>query len=440
MSDEAIPVILAVDDEDGIIKSLRRLLRTLDVKIITTTSSLEALEIVGDKNNEISLIISDQRMPNLTGVEFLEKAKSISPDTVRILLTGYADVDATINAINNGSVKYYINKPWDDDELLSRVKESLELYRISTENKRLNQLLIKQNKQLKSLNLNLKDKVDEQTAEIKSQHDKLAHSFMGTIKSFSTIIDLRFKDVGSHSQRVASMASKICKHIGLDKKDYQDVVIASYLHDIGKMGLPDRLLAKRQSDFTKGDWEQYKNHPVLGQICVYDVEGFGEIGMIIRSHHENFNGSGFPDGLREEYVPLGGRIIRIANAFDKLAFADGYPSSRLLKESAAYLVEKSAVFFDPDLVKKVIEHDLAQSFAIPETSDTIVIKPHELAQDMILAEDIHTRSGMFLLPKGAKLSINMIKRINKINSLDPITGGIAVNRQIKNQGVVNAAI
>ena len=427
-----LPKILTVDDEEKILKSLRRLLKNLEVDVLAASSGPEALALI--EKQEISLIISDQRMPGMNGVELLEKAKKISPYTVRILLTGYADIDATIKAINNGSVKYYLNKPWDDDILLSRIKESLELYRITTENKELGLLLKKQNEQLKHLNLNLKAKVDEQTQEIRKQHDDLQQSFMGTIKSFSTIIDLRFKEVGSHSQRVSSFASKLCRVLNVSQKEYQNITIAAYLHDIGKVGLPDKLLSKTSTDYSNHDWEEYHNHTILGQICVYDIKGFEEIGRIIRSHHENFSGGGFPDRIREEEIPFGSRIIRIADAFDKFAFADGYPNLNTLKEAAGHLVENSHSMFDPNLVKKVIEHDLALSFAIPETSESVILKPHELEDGMIITNDIYTKSGMFLLPKGAKLSYNMIKRINKISVLDPIKDGVSVSRAFNKKG------
>jgi len=435
MANDFKHTIIIVDDEEGILKSLKRLLKNIDANVLTFTDGREVLEYL--KTGQMSLIISDQRMPNITGVELLEKSRQLSPDSVRILLTGYADIAATTDAINSGAVRYYFNKPWDDEFLLSRIKESLDLYQVTIENKRLNIILQNQNEQLKIFNKNLEIRVLEQTREIKRQHEDLSKSFMGTIKSFSTIIDLRYKDIGSHSQRVAQLVSRLGKVIGLGQKEYQDVIIASYLHDIGKIGLSDKILSKNPKEYQKSELESYQNHPILGHSCLYGINGFEDVAIIIRHHHESYNGSGYPDNLREKRIPLGSRMIRMADTFDKLAFEKGYPTSKVLKEAAAHLVEYSGIDFDPDLVKKFIEHDLAQSYIIPESPETIIVRPFELEVGMILSSDIYTNSGMFLLPKGAKLSAGMIKRIMKIDSLDPVKDGVKVNKTTKKKEEVN---
>ncbi len=276
------------------------------------------------------------------------------------------------------------------------------------------------------MNKTLEQRVAEQTKEIRGKNEELNRSFMETIKSFSTILELRYKDVGSHSQRVAALTDKLCKGYNLNQKEYQDIVIAAYLHDIGKVGIADKIIRKPASDYTKTELEEIKKHPILGQSCVYNISGFEDIGMIIRHHHENYNGSGYPDNIREQQIPLGSRIIRIADAFDNLAFDKGYPNHDVLSESAASLVQFAESWYDPDIVKKFIKYDLAKSFLHKDSSSTIVVKTFELEEGMITASDIHTNSGMFLLPKGARLSSGMIMRIMKIDKVDPIPEGVNV--------------
>ncbi|MCD6161937.1 MAG: response regulator [candidate division Zixibacteria bacterium] len=424
--------VLLVDDEEGILKALRRLLKNLDADIITANNGIEALEVL--KNNQISLIISDQRMPKMTGVELLHHSQDISPDSIRILLTGYADIEATIEAINSGAIRYYFNKPWDDEILLSRIKESLDLYKMTVENKRLNKLLFKRNEELKQFNKTLEQRVDEQTKEIKQQHEKLNQSFMETIKSFSTIIGLRFKEMGSHSQRVATLTKNLLEGSNLNQKEYQDVIIAAYLHDIGKISLSDRIMVKNLSKYTDADLEEIRKHPILGQSCVYNIYGFEEIGIIIRHHHENYNGSGYPDKIKGLKIPFGSRVIRIADAFDRLAFDKAYPNLDILNRAAAHLVKYSSSKYDPDLVKKFIELGLARRFPLKDISDAMLVNAQELKVGMVVASDITADSGMFLLPKGVKLSMGMVKRIQKIDKVDPISNGICVYRMIKNKG------
>jgi len=424
MQAESKHTVLVVDDDEGILKALKRLLANLEVDVFTAGSGQEALNLL--KNQPVSLIISDQRMPKMTGVEFLQRSREISPDSIRVLLTGYADIDATVDAINKGAIKYYFNKPWDDEFLLSRLRESLEMYKVTSENKRLTKLTRRQNQQLKELNASLEQKVEEQTTEIKTQHHELVQSFMETIRAFSTIIELRFEEVGSHSQRVATLVKRLLENLNLGRKEYQDTFIAAFLHDIGKVSLPDRIIAKALDHYTNADTETLARHPILGQSCVYNITGFEEIGIIVRHHHENYDGSGYPDGLREHRIPLGSRIIRIADSFDHHAFTKGYPDMKTSNDAAAHLVRHSGAKFDPDLVKRFIDCDIARDFLVGDSSEARVVRPAELQEGMVVAEDISTKHGMFLLPKGAKLSEGMIKRIVKIHEADPILNGVKV--------------
>ncbi len=438
MTNKPKHTILTVDDEEGILKSLKRLLNDLGAEIIAAKSGDEALEILG--KTKASIIISDQRMPGMGGVEFLGKSRKLSPDSIRILLTGYADINATIDAINSGAVKYYFNKPWDDEQLLSRIKESLDLFDLTLENRRLTALALKQNIQLKEFNNNLEQKVEEQTKEISWQHNQLKKSFMETIKSFSTLIGLRHKGIGNHSHRVASLAKALIKDSDLSDEEYQDITVAAFLHDIGKISLTDKILDKSEGDYIRADIESVQQHPILGQSCLFAITGFEDVGLIIRHHHENYQGGGYPDGLSRDEIPFGSRVIQIADTFDNRVFRKGYPTEKELSLASAYLVQYSNTKFDPELVKRFIERDIAKMFIDTGMVGSIVLQPELLELGMVVASDIYTKSGMFLLPKGAKLSDGMIKRITKMNVVDQIRGGVQVYKQTKAEEVKDAAV
>jgi len=420
--------VLVVDDEEGIRRSLQRLLKPLDIELHLAANGTEGLEIM--RHEQIALVISDQRMPGMSGVELLTASREFSPRTIRILLTGYADVEATVAAINSGEIKYYLNKPWDDELLLSRIRESLDLYRTSVENERLNELTRHQNRQLRQLNVTLNERVKEQTVEIRRQHEELKESFMETIKAFSTIIEMRFQDIGSHSQRVANLVKRMLPGMELEDQEFQDIVVAAFLHDIGKISLPDRV-ARKADESSASDQELIERHPILGQSCVYNITGFENIGLIIRHHHEDYDGTGYPDSLRDVSIPLGARIIRLVDAFDHVAFKDGYPDLKTLNQSAAYIVQHSGSKFDPAMVKRFIDLDIARQLYHGDVTDIVGLKPADLVEGMIVAQDIRTRNGMFLLPKGARLSRGMISRVRKIHAVDPIADAIRVYKQPK---------
>jgi response regulator RpfG family c-di-GMP phosphodiesterase len=158
--------ILLVDDEESITKALRRLFRTTGFKIITALSGQEGLSVLEKAEEPVSLIISDQRMPEMSGARFLEKARTIFPDAIRFLLTGYSDMDAIVDAVNKGEIHRYLTKPWNDDDLIVQVKQAIKQYELVLENRRLNQLTIKQNKELSELNEDLEQKVIDRTRKI----------------------------------------------------------------------------------------------------------------------------------------------------------------------------------------------------------------------------------------------------------------------------------
>ena len=416
--------ILLVDAEAGIIASLKRVLSEIDAEILSALSGEEGLKLLSEQ--DVDLIISDQRMPNMTGTEFLAQSRESQPDAVRILLTGYADIDAVVGAINEGAIAYYFNKPWDNDLLLSRVEESLELSDMRSQNRHLLKLTQEQNDELKDMNSSLEERVEEQTCEIRQSHQELIDSFMQTIKAFSTMLELRFDAAGSHSQRVGALIKRLVKSLDLSQAETQDIVVAAYLHDIGKISIPDKVLLKPEGQYSPSDRELLAKHPEVGQSLVYQINGFEEVGVLIRSHHENYDGSGYPDRLVEQQIPLGSRLIRLADSFERYAFANGYPSKETLNEATAQLVLYTGKKFDPELVKKFIGCDGASEFSFKGMSETQMHDPDGLTEGMIIAVDVYTKNGMFLVPKGAKLSKGMINRIRKIASVDPISDMIQV--------------
>lgn len=157
--------ILAVDDEVNILSSLRRLLRRENYELLTANSGEEGLRILKEEG-EINLIISDQRMPGMQGVEFLKKAMELYPDTIRIILSGYTDVSAITAAINEGHIYQFILKPWNDEELKSIIRRALEQWELQMENRGLTEKIRRQNEELKILNQDLEKKVEERTEEL----------------------------------------------------------------------------------------------------------------------------------------------------------------------------------------------------------------------------------------------------------------------------------
>jgi response regulator RpfG family c-di-GMP phosphodiesterase len=194
----ASPTILCVDDETNILAALRRAFRPLGYQVLTAESAKEALQTL-EQNSQVDLVISDMRMPEMDGARFLAEVRNRWPGITRILLTGYADMESTIAAINEGQIYRHISKPWNDDELLLTVRDALDRRALEREKRRLEQLTAQQNIELKKLNAGLEEMVSERTQELVLANEKLKHSFFTSIQLFSNMLELRAGHMAGHS-------------------------------------------------------------------------------------------------------------------------------------------------------------------------------------------------------------------------------------------------
>lgn len=438
--------ILLVDDEPSITRSLHRLFRKDRYQVLTATSGQEGLDILSNLDKPVSLIISDQRMPEMTGAQFLEKARTLEPDAVRFLLTGYSDVKDILDAVNKGEIHRYLIKPWDDEDLILQVRSALKTYELSVENRRLTELTFQQNVELTELNQNLENKVKERTLELseksralKEANDLLERSFVDMIRLLSSLVETLNPDLGSYLSHVSQLAKQIALGLGLDKKKQEEIEIAGLLHDIGLLGLPRTILEKDCESMAAAELKLFKQHPLIGQICMQPVERMDAVGAMVYAHHENYDGSGFPDGLKGEAIPLGARIIRAAadyafqmrkwpkttdgirqravkylgNAVKNITIDDPRKLTREIAKQIFY--RQSRRLYDPEITHKL--------FQILEENDENNQKPVEksvsislwfLKPGMKLAQELRIRDGRLLLARGTVLNAATIAAIQKI--------------------------
>ncbi len=427
--DPETPVqVLFVDDEPNIIRALRRLVVDEEFETLTANSGEEGLERVAESKN-LGLIVSDQRMPGMGGAEFLEKARASVPDTLRIILTGYADLQATMDAINKGGAYRYITKPWDDDELLQVIRDAVARYSLSAENKRLTKLVNQQNEELKDWNANLKKRVLEQTGNIAKKNEELAESntrlqqvFSHTIHAFSSLIELRDKDVKDHSRNVADLAAGIAQDLGLEKAAINTIRTAALLHDIGKIGIADTVLLKDVEILSPREMESYRQHAVRGQAAIDAIEELRDVGDLIRHHHENFDGSGFPDKLTGNAIPLGARIIAMADYMDRIIKRIRQPNP--LAQALDAVGRHMGDLFDPALLphlKKIAPDVYTSPERLTKNHGMIEkeIPPEDLREGMLVIRDVVSGTGLLLLSKGSILDFSAIKSLRRYYTIDP---------------------
>ena len=399
--------ILCVDDEPNIVAALRRLFRGTGYSVATATSGAEALELLAQ--NPVDLVFSDMRMPGMDGAQFLEQVRARWPDTVRVLLTGYSDIKSTIAAINSGEVYRYITKPWDDAEILSTARQVFERQVLEREKQRLEALLQGKNQELTELNASLEEKVTARTSELSLLTQKLKKNYVTSIKVFSNLMEWRGGHLSGHARRIADLTRRTARAMGLADTEQQDLFIASLMHDIGQISLPDHVLARPVARLNEEELALYRKHPVLGEQALMPMDDMHGVSSLIRSHHERHDGLGYPDGLQGEAIPLGARILAVADTYDDLQ--QGHLSSGNLSapDARAMIARGRGTQFHPEVVDVFLQV-LLQAATVGE-APPVMTDVKELRSGMVLAADLVSPEGVVLLAADHVLSADLIRRI-----------------------------
>ena len=297
--------------------SLKRLLHQEGYNILTASNGIEGLKKLDAE--PVSLVISDQRMPQMSGVDFLRQVKEKSPETIRILLTGYADIKAAIGAINQGEVYRFITKPWNEEEVKYTIHQALDKYNTTLE-------LV----------------------------EALKSASLDTVRVLSEAVELKDPYTRGHCERVAQYALGIAKRLNLPEEETKYLKYASYLHDCGKIGIENQVLNKA-SKLTDREWDSIKRHTEMGERIVKQVRLLRKLAPLIRSHHEHYDGSGYPDGLAKDQIPIGARIIAVADAYDAMTSDRPYRKALSTEKAIRILSEEKGRQFDPLVVKHFLE-------------------------------------------------------------------------------------
>jgi response regulator RpfG family c-di-GMP phosphodiesterase len=409
------PTLLLVDDEPSILSALRRLFRPQGYRILMADGGTAALELVA--NDSVDLVISDMRMPGMDGAQFLEKIRHVHPRAVRILLTGYADINSTIAAINGGEIHRYIAKPWDDNDILLVVREALARRDLEVRNHELTELTGRQNEELRNLNANLEERVRHRTAEIEQINDmlnvayaELKSNFTLSMQIFAGLMELRHNGMSGHSRRVSEWARRVCVILKLDERTSQDIYVAGLLHDIGKIGFPDSLLGKPVSLMSAEETARYRKHPLNAETALMPLVQLQPVAKIIRSQHERYDGNGFPDGLEAGEIPFGARVL--APIIDYENLVTGTLAERRFSpdDAAASIRRGEGSRYDGKVVDAFLE---ALKQPLDELRDDRCISATELAAGMVLSRDLVSPQGTLLLAAGYAFDARVVRQVRE---------------------------
>ncbi len=342
--------ILFVDDEPNILKSLQRLLRQDEMNVLCASTGVEALEILGKTPAQV--FVTDQRMPEMSGVDLLSAVRERHPEIIRMMLTGFTEIKIAVEAINQGEIYRLITKPWNDDELRATIRQAFEQADLKDEIKRLNRVTREQNFKLQDMNRNLEDKVRERTKQLANKHHELRTAYVQTVGALAEAVDAKDAYTRGHSERVGVYASKIAREMGFTKEFIERVYIAGLLHDVGKIGIRDAIITK-PGKLTDEEYDEIKRHPEIGAKIIEPVDFLADVVPCVRHHHEWFDGSsrGYPDRLIGNQIPLPSRIILVSDTVEAMTSDRPYRKALPLEVVVAELHKFSGSQFDPACVE-----------------------------------------------------------------------------------------
>jgi putative nucleotidyltransferase with HDIG domain len=323
--------ILIIDDDPVTRKLLAQILKK-NYQCEEAESAEEALQKIREK--EFSIILSDIVLPKMNGVDLIPHIKSISPNTLIILVSSKQAIDYALKAFRLGAFDY-ITKPFDWEQIEAVVSRAIEHYELR---------ITKEHYQA-----HLEDLVSLRTNALENALKEIENSYRATLKALIQALETRDFETHGHSERVVTFSLRLGHEIGLDKDKLRDLELGALLHDIGKIGVPDAILRK-PAKLDSEEWVKMKLHPLHGQKILRDIPFLEEAAKVVSQHHEKWDGSGYPYALRGEEIDIGARIFAVVDAFDALISDRVYRKGRPYKEAVEEILKHSGSQFDSMIV------------------------------------------------------------------------------------------
>lgn len=343
--------ILVVDDESYVRDIISRKLSAEGYVCEQAENAEKALSMISQ--GEYECVLSDINMPGMDGIELLRNIRVADRDVAVIMVTGAPDLDGALEAMRLGAHDH-LSKPLNLDHLSLTVDRAIEKKRLVEENREYQR--------------DLESKVEERTKQLYDANEELRKLFMGSIKALAQALEAKDEYTQGHSERVSEIAVGISKYLSLNEVEIQDVWLAGLLHDIGKIGVRESVLNK-PGKLDADEWESIQRHPVVAERILCPIEELSAVISMVRNHHERFDGSGYPDGLQGGNIPLGARILSVADAYDALTSRRPYRKALSVKEALRVLEDASGTQFDPVIVRAFVSstdlHKLASETRRP---------------------------------------------------------------------------
>ncbi|SHG21456.1 Response regulator c-di-GMP phosphodiesterase, RpfG family, contains REC and HD-GYP domains [Marisediminitalea aggregata] len=385
--------VLCVDDEQNILRAIKRALFSLDVDLTLVDSGEKALAVMKEKT--IHVVISDMKMPGMTGAELLEQVAAHYPDTFRVVLTGFADIDATIKAVNQGRIHRYLQKPWDNQELINTIEEGLERIKLKDENTRLQKLTKLQNAKLKEVNNSLEQVVQKRTKQIKAALRRIEQRNAALEQVLFNVISINPDIDGKFAIEVSELATKLANLLECSKEETNVIRYACLIGEFGLLGLkPEHY----RPAFNKLSYQQQKNYlsqTKLAKTILAPAEHLREVSDILEYQFEYYNGAGLYK-LVATQIPIGARILAVARDYWRMVSGriTGQPMTPI--EARVELKKHRNTRYDGNVLDILLNtKDIDKPSYIENRLSTEELKP-----GMVLSKNLYNESHILLLPEG----------------------------------------
>src|SRR5664279_6091863 len=329
--------ILVVDDDDSVLEIISSMLTTAGYDCRTVTSGQKAIAAL-QADGSYALLLCDLAMEDMDGFGVLQRAKRLKPHMPVVMVTAVHDISVALAAIRGGAYDYLL-KPFEREQLIATVRRALETRRLKIEN------ISYQN--------NLETLVSARTELLERAMKELERSYDITLEALGDALDLKDAETAGHSKRVTAFTMAIARAMELPHDRVRVIARGAFLHDVGKMAVPDAILRK-PGRLTPEEQMLMREHALLGYQMLRKIPFLQEAANIVYSHQERFDGSGYPRGLKGDQIPLGARIFAVADTFDAITSDRPYRAAQSISSARREIQKHSGYQFDPDVVDTFI--------------------------------------------------------------------------------------
>ena len=410
--------ILIVDDEPVVLTALQQTLEREKFHVVACSSPVKALAVVAQR--DFAVIISDQKMPEMLGLDFLVETRKIRPQASRILITAVLSLPTIVDAINKGEIFRFVAKPWLREELIATVRNAVHRHELVTHNAALTAETQRLNAELTQANAALAAQVqdlEQQRQRLDAANRQLGVNYEHSLELCRRILTTYDPILGGQAKALVEFAKHMAQSDLLAEPERRALTSAAWLCDLGLIGVPREMLRafrSRADELTERERALLHNHPIYSQTLATFVDDTSGVGEVIRAHHERFDGRGYPDGLAGDAIPWAARCLAVAVGFVE----SGLPKPAAIEQVLAL----SGTAYDPEAVRLFLK--VTNLVQLPSQVREITL--HELEAGMVLASGIYSPHGLLLIGEGQELTSAVIGKIRSHNQVTPISQRLLV--------------